>query len=1257
MPPNLTDPTPAANLLNDLRQSLTHHPGATLESTALNLLAALGYRSRRQFPPPDANADGHAFTQQFPAPTPGAPTEQDFARSATAVRLLFQFTDTEIANQTQQPLLADAPESDPGNARSFLFAAVQLSGPRYPRGRYAAFTREINKRFPVPAVVLFRTAAGRLTLAFVHRRASRTRPDRDVLGHVSLIREIDPANPHRAHLDILAQLSLPERLRWIDRHGQPRNFDGLLAAWLDALDTEELNRRFYRDLFAWFEHALANAQFPAHETRTQPPEEHVIRLITRLLFVWFLKEKGLVAEDLFIENQIAALLTDYDRDTGDSWYRAVLQNLFFATLNTPIPERGFSGGGQPAHRVFSRYRYANQIADRERLLQLLAQTPFINGGLFDCLDSEQATTAGGYRIDCFSDVHYRHLSLPNRLFFGDDPGNPGLIDLFNRYKFTVEENTPAEQEVALDPELLGKVFENLLAAVNPETRLTARKETGSYYTPRAVVDYMVDEALIGALSQKTRPDNHDTPQWQERLRQLLDYADPQFAAAPPTPDTPGETANAIPDAAPPPFSPAETAAIVTAIANLKILDPAVGSGAFPMGALHKLTLALRRLDPDNRLWEALQKDRAAQRAAHAFNLRHQPTRDAELQEISDTFETYRDSDYGRKLYLIQNSIYGVDLQPIAAQIAKLRFFISLAIEQQPSPDPASNYGVRPLPNLESRFVAADTLQTLARPAQRTLGQTAAVTQLEREIAANRERHFHATARQTKLACRHADHRLRQQLAQELQSAGFPAASANQIAQWEPFDQNAPAAPWFDPEYMFGVPHGFDIVIANPPYVRQEEIAPKAYKDALLKAYPNAAVGRSDLYCYFYARALQLLAPGGMHLFVCSNSWLDVGYGAKLQQYLLTNAQIEAIYESAIERQFITADINTIISVIRKPAHNNDGNAAAGDDATRFVQLREDFNAALSPNGHRREIVKTRAQLLTAATANNKFVGDKWGGKYLRAPDIYHHILDNYNDKLVRLGDIATVRFGIKTGANDFFYLTDARIAQYGIEPEYCHPVMTTPQESRRLAINPADLPKRLFMCHQEKADLKGTGALAYIEWGESQNYHQRTSVATRRRWYDLGDRDAVPLAINRRIDTTSRAFIAEPAMFVGDTLYEISAATPNAVCAALNSTLTQLIINVEGRANFGAGVLEIEVYETANLAIPNPSQLPPIDPTLYTATAWDALTPSPQRRELDAAIFAALDLPPADQQAVYAGVAELVTNRKRRARSATARGG
>ncbi len=148
------------------------------------------------------------------------------------------------------------------------------------------------------------------------------------------------------------------------------NFDGLLAAWLDALDTEELNRNFYNQLFTWFERAVKEAEFPTRQARTLRAEEHVIRLITRLLFVWFIKEKGLIAPELFTEAQIKSLLRDYDRENGDSYYRAVLQNLFFATLNSEIIGRRFSTKSREDHREPSYYRFKEEIADPDRLLGL-----------------------------------------------------------------------------------------------------------------------------------------------------------------------------------------------------------------------------------------------------------------------------------------------------------------------------------------------------------------------------------------------------------------------------------------------------------------------------------------------------------------------------------------------------------------------------------------------------------------------------------------------------------------------------------------------------------------------------------------------------------------------------------------------------------------------------------------------------------------------------------------------------------------------
>ena len=893
----MTTTTATIAVRNAIATALAAVPGVDWPTGATAVLAAMGYRSELVLE--DQTGDPADFIRQFDADNPGTHTEQRFLEDARSVQLVFQITNAEIAEAAapSQPMMFDAGGFDTGNAQSFLFLAVDLAGDNYSRGRYAEFTREINKRLAAPAVVLFRTASNRVTFAFPHRRPNRRDPGRDVQGRVSLIREIVVADPHRAHLDILAELSLSERLRWMEAHGKQHNFDGLLDAWLDALDTEELNRRFYNDLFQWFERAVKTAKFPADEAGTLSPEEHVIRLITRLMFVWFIKEKGLVAGELFTENQVTGLLKDYDRDTGDSYYRAVLQNLFFATLNTEIGDRRFSRKTRDDHRNFSVYRYEDEIARPDELLRLFETTPFINGGLFDCLDSFDAAGRGGVRVDCFTDnpAHRAGYSIPNRLLFDESRDTPGLINLLDRYKFTVEENTPAEQEVALDPELLGKVFENLLAAYNPETRENARKQTGSYYTPRAVVDYMVDAALVAAIAQKVAdsgaaPSGH--PELVEGLRRLLDYGDPDA----------GEQ-----------FAPAEREVVVRAIAQLKALDPAVGSGAFPMGILHKLTLVLRRLDPGNQLWERVQRDEAADRSANAYrNVGDDQQRSEALAEIENTFRRYRDSDFGRKLYLIQNSIYGVDIQPVATQIAKLRFFISLAIEQQPNTDPADNYGIRPLPNLETRFVAADTLRGLEKKnLQIPLGGQNRVTELYDQLQANGERHFHAGVRGDKLRIRQEDKQLKEALAVELEKAGISKSDAGKIASWDRYDQNAPATDWFDAKTMFNVADEFDIVIANPPYVQLQKDGGRLgrlYKDAGYATYARTG----DVYQLFYEKGCGLLAPNtGILAYITSNSWLKAEYGKSTRRYFAerhTPLQLLEMGKDVFENVIVDAGI-------------------------------------------------------------------------------------------------------------------------------------------------------------------------------------------------------------------------------------------------------------------------------------------------------------------------------------------------------------
>jgi hypothetical protein len=406
--------------------------------------------------------------------------------------------------------------------------------------------------------------------------------------------------------------------------------------------------------------------------------------------------------------------------------------------------------------------------------------------------------------------------------------------------------------------------------------------------------------------------------------------------------------------------------------------------------------------------------------------------------------------------------------------------------------------------------------------------------------------------------------------------------------------------------VFAEKQGFDIVLANPPYVRQELI-PQAYKQLLLSLYPDAAEGRSDLYVYFYARALQLLRPSGIHVFICSNSWLDVAYGGKLQKHLLENAHILAIYESALERQFTSAAINTIISFMRK---------GRPDDAaeTRFIRLLDAFEKSVTDPSRQRIVVKTRAELWQEGSdESGRYVGNKWGGKYLRAPDIFFTILEKGKGKLVPLGEIAEVRFGIKTGANKFFYLqpvgmsvkdvaelqgiapmTPVRVRNDAgwegeIEAGWLHPVIKSPREIRTLRVRLEDLSHLLFMPPKEvregirarnlKPLKQYLNALAYIRWGERQGYHQRPTCKSRNPWWDVGEWAYPTLFWSDAYNYRYPVAINSGAIY-GDKRFFFIYLPQNCFLPAiyLNSTITPLFIELQGIANLGEGAIYTNVY-------------------------------------------------------------------------------
>lgn len=648
----------------------------------------------------------------------------------------------------------------------------------------------------------------------------------------------------------------------IEQFGALKNSKLALSDVTAAFSVEALTKQFYKDLYEWYQWAVDPASgvyFPNNTSieadDREDIETKIIRLITRIMFVWFIKQKELVPNKIFDVDFLETILKDFDPNSAvvGNYYNAILQNLFFGTLNRAIEDeqgnkRKFATNVKKDIKTL--YRYAEMFTIREdEVIKLFSEVPFLNGGLFECLDKtktidgvEQAYNYDGFsRNDKkFADGRYRNRAVvPNVLFFEPERG---LISILSRYNFTIEENSPEEQQVALDPELLGKVFENLLGAYNPETKETARNQSGSFYTPREIVNYMVDESLISYLGNTAFVHSLFSPEFVYDKTKEDDYK-----------------------------------TIADKLKTIKILDPACGSGAFPMGLLNRMIEILCHITPNENIYEM-------------------------------------------KLAIIENCIYGSDIQSIAAQITKLRFFISLICNcEKDATKP--NFGIPTLPNLETKFVAANSLIAKKKQVSHNLFENPEIEPTKKELTEIRHEHFSAKTAYRKSTLREKDKQLREKLAKLLaEDNDFAPEDAKQLAAWNPYDQNA-VAEFFDPAWMFGVNDGFDIVIGNPPYIQLQNDGgklAKLYADCNYKTYARTG----DIYCLFYERGYQLLKPNGHLCYITSNKWMRAGYGEKTREFFAKNTNPLLLIDFAGVKIFESATVDTNILLFAKAVNEH-----------------------------------------------------------------------------------------------------------------------------------------------------------------------------------------------------------------------------------------------------------------------------------------------------------------------------------------------
>ncbi len=1063
----------------------------------------------------------------------------------------------------------------------------------------------------------------------------------------------------------------------------------------EAFDVEKVTKEFFDHYKAEFRGLCADLQ--AQTGDAEWAHDYALQFLSRLMFLYFVQRKGWLGQDPHFLDTFWQAYRDC-RQPRDSFVERWLQVMFFEAFNNR-----FHGG----HKHFP-----------EPIRDALARAPFLNGGLFKRND----------------------LDIKHRFHISDDRF-AAIKDFLDGYNFTIAEDSPLDQEVAVDPEMIGKVYESLVNAAEQEPREDRRGEAGIFYTPRTEIDLMCRLALVDNLANHLGPDRKDL------LYELVFALEPAEKEAA---DARVADKGLWPE-------------IEQHLRQITVVDPACGSGSFLVGMLSILNDLLERAE--------------RQRGAAV-------------------------SSYERKKEIIARSLYGADVMPWACHVAELRLWLALIIDAEFTPAELHFRNEPLLPHFTFHIRGGDSLVEEVGGVNlaylHTAGLSRSLRDRIREHRREKAKFYHndedceyqtpEQAQQQELRLFRAildeqDQRLQNQISDLRRKIHGPRATQIRLdgsKDEKPHQMELEAQEWqrqvealteerervcaarqalrtaHDVPFVWNIAfveifegdsQGFDIVIGNPPYVRQEKIADprlsreritpenkREYKGKLARAvyesfpdyfaYSHATgkaarklQAKNDLYVYFYFRGLRLLNPQGSFCFITSNSWLDVGYGADLQEFLLRQSQVRLVIDNQAKRSFAEADVNTVIVLLAAPRQardwgldktarfvmftvpfeyllpvERDGSgvavvfeeieAASGRKVTPEYRLNAVPQARLLEEGLEKDEEaeappprrgKGRALLSTA-----RYTGNKWGGKYLRAPDIYWTILEKAGDRLVRLGDIAEVRFGIKTGCNEFFYLPSKHFAierdgdyyrlipkheglpeGMAIEAEFLRPVIKTPRDYYSIRMRTSGV--LIFWCKVPRNDLVGRAALQYVSWGESEGFHEVPSCSGRSPWYSLSGPEAPAMLWPSAF--FERHIVYEcPAGYVADKVfYTISGDLPEATKAYLNSSVTALLVEAEGYQLNHGGIF-VTTEWLSGLPVFREGDADLVD-AYRTVAARETLLCSdevlrPDRVHLDREVLRLIGVDAADAlAALHAAVVHYVERRIGKARRVTTRRG
>ena len=813
------------------------------------------------------------------------------------------------------------------------------------------------------------------------------RPSNFLLLGTSNYNQLMVVNPRKS-FDAQMNLEVGIRKLVIDRTS-PTNYDRdrleaiaargkspqeLYQTQCEAFDVEKLTKQFfkgYKDLFERVQQVVKQHNHHPYFNDDARAHQFSQRLLGRIMFLYFLQKKEFLAGDRkFLTTKYRKLRPDPE-DTD--YYINVLEPLFFETLNEYRPNFESDWG----------------------------KIPYLNGGLFDRDYGKKVIDATGLETP-------ERIEIPNSLF---DPGESNsVLNFFNSYNFTVAENVEGDEDVAVDPEMLGKVFENML-------EVEERGKSGTFYTPRGIVHFMCTEVLSRYLADETEMDL-------ETVKKIIDFdseqSDSYFKEL---------------------MTPQQAGKLKQALENLRCLDPAVGSAAFPMGMMQVILGAYQSIG--RREGESVKRG----------SLR--------MSEL--------------KRNIIANNLYGVDIKPEAIEIAKLRMWLSLVVDIPNIDD------VVPLPNLDYKLMCGDSListidgEQLIPDPTKTQQTILAVTPISKAIqpllklqqqyfdAQSEERQelrkqileAEANVFQEAITQRLQHHQTQQRyLEKDIKTMKGKISKAQAKKQQEISEKltqldkiveevktRKRSLSFFQYHLhfrdVFESKGGFDIVIGNPPYVRQEQI--KELKPALKEEY-ECYTGVADFYIYFFEQGYRLLKSGGALTYISSNKYFRAGYGEKLRKFLGEQATVQHLIDFGDASVFEAIAYPSIILVSKAKPDNHQTRVLNWD-------TKQPINEFAS-------VFKNKSFYV----AQKQLTPDGWR---LESPEVLR-LLDKLRDAGTPLGKYVNGRFyyGIKTGLNEAFVVDratrDRLIAEHPSSAEVLKPFLRG-RDIKRWNINNPDL--------------------------------------------------------------------------------------------------------------------------------------------------------------------------------------------------------